>query len=211
MMTRAAGAGRLFEKPCAFVAGAPSPRELPAPGMPEIAFAGRSNCGKSSLINALVGRRALARASRTPGRTRSINLFDLGGHLLLVDLPGYGYARAARDEARRWRETVEAYLETRATLRRVCLLIDARRGLMASDRSMCDLLDGAAAAYRVVFTKCDKLGAGALEAAVEAAGREIRRRPAACGEILALSARTGRGIDALRLDLAALAGRPGLA
>jgi GTP-binding protein len=173
--------------------------------LPEVAFWGRSNVGKSSLLNALTGRRDLARVSRTPGRTRAILFFALGERLVLVDLPGYGHARASRAEARAWSEFVERYLSERARLVRVCLLIDARRGVQPVDRSMIALLDAAAQSYEAVLTKADALAPAALEAVRGATAAELVRHAAAHPEIAVTSARTGRGIPELRQSLAALA------
>ncbi|MCY4065501.1 MAG: ribosome biogenesis GTP-binding protein YihA/YsxC, partial [Rhodospirillaceae bacterium] len=151
-------AGRLlFAQECSFVAGVVQVGGLPPDALPEVAFAGRSNVGKSSLINALTNRKALARTSNTPGRTQQINFFDLGGRLCLVDLPGYGYARASKDKVRRWNALIRDYLRGRASLRRVCLLIDARRGLTPGDREIMGLLDASAVSYQIVLTKSDKL------------------------------------------------------
>ena len=153
---------RLFAHEARFVAGAGEPAALPPETLPEIAFAGRSNVGKSSLVNALTGRRVLARISNTPGRTRQINFFDLGGALMLVDLPGYGYAEASKVAVKRWTGLVRRYLQTRAALRRVCLLIDARHGIKEIDRPLMDMLDRAGVSYQIVLTKTDKLGPTAL-------------------------------------------------
>ena len=195
----------LFAQSCAFVAAAATIEALPPPRLPEVAFAGRSNCGKSSLINALVGRRNLARASRTPGRTRSINFFGLGDRMCLVDLPGYGYARAGRSEVSRWTRCVEDYLAGRPVLRRVCLLLDARRGVTPRDRETLDLLDAVGAAYQVVLTKSDRVRATELAGAVDTVSRELRARPAALPGIQVTSARKGTGLEELRDELAALA------
>ena len=154
---------RLFAAEARFVAGAPSPSALPPEGLPEIAFVGRSNVGKSSLVNALTGRRMLARISNTPGRTRQINFFDLGGRLMLVDLPGYGYAEAPKSAVRSWTSLVRHYLQTRAALRRVCLLIDSRHGIKEVDRPLMRMLDDAGVSYQIILTKADKAGAGELE------------------------------------------------
>jgi GTP-binding protein len=196
---------RLFALPCIFVAAAPRPRDLPPPDLPEVAFAGRSNCGKSSLINALVGRKGLARASQTPGRTQSVNVFELGGRLRLIDLPGYGYARAGRVDVARWASTVDRYLAGRPTLRRVCLLMDARRGPTESDLAACDHMEATGTAYQVVLTRTDKLKAVELEAVADATRAQIAGRPAANPAIVATSARKGTGIERLREELAALA------
>ena len=200
----------LFEQPCAFEAAASVPAELPPPGLPEIAFAGRSNVGKSSLINALTRRKSLARTSQTPGRTRLVIFFDLGAQLRLVDLPGYGYARAGKTDMARWAETIRFYLENRQTLRRVALLIDARRGLMANDVEAMDFLDAVAAPYQVVLTKCDKIKAGERETRVTEIGEAIARRPASVSSIATTSAAKGLGIAELRAEFAALADTPTL-
>ena len=147
----------LFAQECEFINGSTTLDTLPPDDLPEIAFAGRSNVGKSSLINALTGRKTLARTSHTPARTQQINFFRLGGRLMLVDLPGYGYADAPKTEIRRWTQLVNTYLKGRTRLRRVCLLIDGRHGLKAVDEPVMRMLDGAAVSYQVVLTKTDKL------------------------------------------------------
>jgi GTP-binding protein len=196
---------RLFARTARFVAGAGETAALPPDGLPEIAFAGRSNVGKSSLINALTGRRLLARTSRTPGRTRQINFFDVGGRLLLVDLPGYGYAEASKAAAKRWGALTRRYLVSRAALRRLCLLIDARHGLKDADREMLALLDRAGVSYQLVLTKADKLAAEALCGAAQQVVADIGARPAAHPEIHLTSAVERHGIAALRAALAELA------
>jgi len=198
---------RLFAGPCAFIAGAVDPDHVPDTALPEVAFAGRSNVGKSSLLNALTGRGTLARTSNAPGRTREINFFQLGGRLMLVDLPGYGYAAAPKARVRRWTGLIDAYLCGRAGLRRACLLIDARHGIKAADREMLAALDGAAVSYQVVLTKCDKVKPPALDARLRAVKGELARHTAAHPEVLATSARDGRGIPELRAALAALAAK----
>jgi GTP-binding protein len=198
-------AGRLlFAQDCRFVAGATSAGILPPPSLPEVAFAGRSNVGKSSLVNALTGRRTLARVSNTPGRTQQINFFDLGGRLMLVDLPGYGYAAAGRCKVEAWSALIALYLKGRPTLRRLCLLIDARHGLKDVDRATMRDLDRAALSYQVVLTKADKVTPEALDAVREAVVDEARRRKAAHPSILATSAVDGSGVAELRAELAAL-------
>jgi len=199
-------AGRkLFAQTCDFVTGAASHDGLPAAALVEVAFAGRSNVGKSSLINALTGRRTLARISNTPGRTQQINFFDLGGRLMLVDLPGYGYARAPRAEIDAWTDLVNAYLAGRPTLRRICLLIDARHGAKDNDRRVMAMLDTAAVTYQAVLTKADKkVKAAALDDVVTALGGELARHAAAHPEIAVTSAQSGDGIADLRATLAAL-------
>ena len=178
---------------------------MPAPALPEIAFAGRSNVGKSSLVNALTGRRALARISNTPGRTRELNFFDLGGRLMLVDLPGYGYAAASRRAIKAWTGLAEAYLRGRPSLRRVCLLLDARRGIAAADAPLVDAFDRNAVSFLAVLTKCDKLEPAALAAKTAALETALAAHVAAYPSLIATSARTGAGVAALRAHLAALA------
>jgi len=196
---------RLFARPCTFIAGAASIDALPPPALPEIAFAGRSNVGKSSLLNALVGQKALARTSNTPGRTQQLNFFELSGALMLVDLPGYGYARAPKESAAGWTRLTQAYLKGRATLRRLCLLVDARHGLKDSDREIMALLDRTAVSYQAVLTKIDKVKPAALEALRAALKPELARHIACHPDIIATSAVTGAGIPELRAALAALA------
>jgi GTP-binding protein len=199
-------AGRkLFAQECRFISGAADYAGLPRDSLPEIAFAGRSNVGKSSLINALTGRKTLARTSNTPGRTRQINFFDLGGRLMLVDLPGYGYARAAKTEVLGWTRLIEAYLKGRVGLRRLCLLIDGRHGLKPVDDELMTLLDAAAVPYRVVLTKCDKVRAAELAGREADVRKALAAHPAALPDPLLTSAVKGAGIEALRADLATLA------
>jgi GTP-binding protein len=196
---------RLFARPAHFVAGAGEPAALPPESLPEIAFAGRSNVGKSSLVNALTGRHLLARISNTPGRTRQINFFGLAGRLLLVDLPGYGYAEASKTAAKRWSGLARTYLRGRAALRRVCLLIDARHGLKDIDREMLAMLDRAGVSYQLVLTKTDKLTDAAIRESAGRAATEIGAHTAAHPEIHLTSALTKHGIAALRAALGALA------
>lgn len=195
----------LFAQPCDFVAGAASDAAMPADGLPEIAFAGRSNVGKSSLLNALTGRRTLARVSHTPGRTQQLNFFALGGRLMLVDLPGYGFAQASKKQVASWTSVTRRYLKGRAGLRRVLLLIDARHGIKEADRPIMDLLDEAAVSFQIVLTKTDKVPAAALAARLDAIARELARHVAAHPAIHLTSAHEGSGIAALRASLAALA------
>ncbi len=198
-------ARRLFAGECRFVAGAASAAALPPASLPEIAFIGRSNVGKSSLVNALTGRRLLARTSQTPGRTRQINFFDLGGRLMLVDLPGYGYAAASKDAIAAWTALVRHYLRGRPSLRRACLLIDARHGILEADRPVMQLCDEAALSYQIVLTKADKVGATALAATAASIATALARRTAAHPEIHVTSAESGTGIAVLRAALAAFA------
>lgn len=195
----------LFAQACDFVMGVRTEVDLPPVELPEVAFAGRSNVGKSSLLNALTNRRTLARTSNTPGRTREVNFFSLGGRLMLVDLPGYGYARAGKEEIARWNELIGDYLRGRGNLLRVYLLIDARRGIGAPDRKVMELLDKAAVVYQVVLTKIDKVKPvplGKVQAATEA---ELKRHGAAYPEILATSSKNKIGLELLRATVATLA------
>ncbi|MBI1206097.1 MAG: YihA family ribosome biogenesis GTP-binding protein [Azospirillum sp.] len=199
-------AGRLlFAAECRFLWGVAELSQLPEAGLDEIAFAGRSNVGKSSLVNALTGRRTLARTSGTPGCTRQLNFFDLGERLVLVDLPGYGYAQESKERISAWTALVNAYLKGRATLRRVCLLIDARHGLKPVDDGVLTLLDGAAVACQVVLTKADKVSPSDLERRRRDTTSALARHPAAHPEVAATSAHDGSGIAELRAGLATLA------
>ncbi|HUZ64296.1 MAG TPA: ribosome biogenesis GTP-binding protein YihA/YsxC [Acetobacteraceae bacterium] len=199
-------AGRLlFAAPCRFFHGAQSLEQLPPPEGVEIAFAGRSNVGKSSLINALAGQHALARASNTPGRTRQLNFFDLGGRLVLVDMPGYGYAQAAKTITEDWQRMMFDYLRGRPNLKRVLLLLDARIELKPSDTAVMDLLDRAAVTYLIVLTKTDGIKPGALERKHATIRELIRKHAAAYPKALATSSTAGAGIPELRAALAALA------
>src|SRR5215469_1059885 len=199
-------AGRLlFAHEARFVAGASEITGLPRETLPEVAFAGRSNVGKSNLINALTGRRMLARTSRTPGQTRQINFFDLDGRLMLVDLPGYGYAEASKTEVRRWTDLLRRYLRTRAALQRVCLLIDARHGIKELDRPVMHLLDDSGVSFQIVLTKTDKLGADESGHIAERAVGDLALHAAAHPEIHLTSALKRQGIAALRATLGSLA------
>jgi GTP-binding protein len=196
---------RLFAREARFVAGAAEPSALPPDWLPEIAFAGRSNVGKSSLVNALTGRRTLARTSNTPGRTRQINFFDLGGCLMLVDLPGYGYAEAPKTAIKAWTGLVRQYLRTRGALRRLCLLIDSRHGIKEVDRPLMRMLDEAGVSYQIVLTKTDKAGAGELAPVLEGIAAELVTHVAAHPEIHLTSAVDRRGIAELHETLAGFA------
>jgi GTP-binding protein len=199
-------AGRLlFAGPCDFFFGAQKLDQLPPVQGTEIAFAGRSNVGKSSLLNALTGRNTLARVSREPGRTRQLNFFDLGGRLTLVDMPGYGYARASKDIKADWQGMMFDYLRGRPTLRRVMLLLDSRIEVKQADHDVMDLLDRAAVTFQLVLTKTDSVKSGALAKKVEQTEALARAHPAAFPRILPTSSDTGQGIPALRAELAALA------
>ena len=206
---RALEEGRLlFAKECTFISGIASLDSLPPSGLNEIAFAGRSNVGKSSLLNALTGRNRLARVSQTPGRTRQINFFDLSGRLILADLPGYGFARASKKESASWNALVFDYLRGRPTLQRVMLLIDSRRGLMEADLEVMALMDKAAVSYQLVLTKTDKLDDEETKAVGTKTAKEAARHGAAHPDLLATSSETGSGIGSLRAALSAFAGPP---
>jgi GTP-binding protein len=194
----------LFAAECEFVAGADTEERIPKFRLPEIAFAGRSNVGKSSLINALTNRKTLARVSHTPGRTQQINFFDLGGRLTLVDLPGYGYAEVSKEKKQNWGQLIRDYLRGRANLAAVCLLIDGRHGLKPLDHEIMDLLDNSAVSTRVILTKEDKLGKtdrSVIDSTVEG----LKRHTAAFPEVMLTSSHDGLGIEDVRAMLAGFA------
>src|SRR5712672_820332 len=199
-------ARKLFAGPCEFIAGAASLESLPASALPEVAFAGRSNVGKSSLVNALTGRRSLARTSSSPGHTRQINFFDLAGQLSLVVLPCYGFGQFSRSMKETWHDLASAYLRGRPTLKRVCLLIDSRHGVKDADRETMKNLDAAAVSYQLVLTKTDQLRQADVPRAIAAAESVARKHGAAHPEVLPTSSETGFGIPELRTELAAFAG-----
>ena len=198
-------AERLFKGSCEFVAGAANFDAIPPTRLPEIAIAGRSNVGKSSLINALTHRKSLARVSQNPGATKQINFFRLADTLILADLPGYGYARISKSLKEDWQTLIFSYLRGRPNLRRVIHLIDSRRGIMATDAEAMDLLDEAAVSYLVVLTKIDKLSPTESERAFENCKADLARHTASYPDVLATSAASGEGLDALRDHIAALA------
>jgi GTP-binding protein len=196
----------LFSRPWIFIKGVPSMRFLPPEGPPEIAFAGRSNVGKSSLINALTGQKGLARTSNTPGRTQELNFFVPDGYsgsmddlppMTLVDMPGYGYAEAPKDQVDKWTHLVFSYLQGRVTLKRVFLLIDARHGIKKNDEDVLSLLDKAAVSYQIVLTKADKIHISKVPALVEATLEKIRKRAAAFPLVLVTSSEKGAGLEEL--------------
>lgn len=199
-------AGRLlFTRAWTFSRGSPDLNHLPPDDRPEIAFAGRSNVGKSSLINALVGQHGLARASNTPGRTQELNFFtDPDADLYLVDMPGYGFAEAPKDKVAAWNKTLRGYLAGRRTLLRVFLMVDARHGLKPVDDEIMGLLDTAAVSYQVILTKADKISRTDLEKVVARTTQALARHPAAYPHIIATSAETGLGFEDLRAVVAKL-------
>jgi len=197
----AEAARKLFSGPIDFLKSAPQLEHLPTPDVPEIAVAGRSNVGKSSLINALTNRSKLARASNTPGRTQELNIFDVGRDPLvfrLVDMPGYGFAEAPKDMVKRWRFLINDYLRGRQVLKRALVLVDSRHGLKAVDQEIMKMLDDAAVSYHLVLTKADKIKPTALDAVIEDVRTEARKHQAAHPLILATSSETGAGIPELR-------------
>jgi GTP-binding protein len=203
----AEAARKLFAGPIAFLKSAPGLQYLPDPEVPEIAFAGRSNVGKSSLLNALTGRKGLARTSNTPGRTQELNFFDVGEPLRmrLVDMPGYGFAEAPKDLVKRWKHLVNDYLRGRAVLKRALVLIDSRHGLKPPDRDMMQMLDDAAVGYQLVLTKADKVKPTALAATLDEIAAEAAKHPAAHPAIFTTSSETGSGIAELRTAIAVAA------
>ena len=194
---------KLFAGDCDFMLGVVSLSTLPEPTAPEVAFAGRSNVGKSSLINALTGRRNIARASNEPGRTLELNFFDLGGRLRIVDLPGYGFAKAPKKVVDRWTALTKDYLRGRVNLKRVILLIDSRHGIKPTDEAIMKALDEAAVVYQIALTKIDKLKPAEAEARLVETQDKIRKRPAAFPVVALTSSSKGEGLAELRAEIAA--------
>ncbi len=208
----------LFGRPWIFIRGVPAMKFLPPEGPLEIAFAGRSNVGKSSLINALVGQKGLARTSNTPGRTQELNYFVPDGYsgqdgdlppIALVDMPGYGYAQEPKEHVDAWTKLVFDYLRGRSTLKRVYVLIDSRHGIKKNDDEVLSLLDKAAVSYQIVLTKTDKIKAPAVPRLVEETMEKIRKRPAAFPQVLFTSSEIGTGLDTLRSAIMTAIGRQG--
>ena len=200
-------AGRkLFRAETLFLLGAAQESQLPDTDMPEVAFAGRSNVGKSSLINALLGQKAMARTSSTPGRTREVNFFDVGGRLMVADLPGYGYAKAPKTEQKRWTQLIDDYLKGRRPLVRVLILVDARHGLKPSDIALMKTLDTTGVSYQVVLTKADKLKEKEQSAVVAKTALELATHVAAYPFLHLCSSHKGSGIETLRADIGRIAG-----
>ena len=193
-------ARKLFAGPVVFLKSAPGLQFLPDPSVPEIAFAGRSNVGKSSLLNALTNRKALARTSNTPGRTQELNFFEVGEPLVmrLVDMPGYGFAEAPKDMVKQWKRLINDYLRGRAVLKRALVLVDGRHGLKDVDREIMTMLDEAAVNYQLVMTKADKVKPTEFAVTKATVEQEARKHPAAHPEVLATSSETGEGIAELR-------------
>lgn len=199
-------AGRLlFSRPCTFLLGVSALHQLPAADLPEVCFAGRSNVGKSSLINALTGRTSLARTSVTPGRTQELNFFSLDQRLLLCDLPGYGFAQAPKERVARWTELTKAYLRGRPNLRRVLVLIDSRHGVKENDHEIMTMLDEAAVSFQVILTKADKLKMAEQEAVLDKTAQDILRHVASHPQVLLTSSEKGAGIADVRAALTLLA------
>ncbi|MFD1626665.1 ribosome biogenesis GTP-binding protein YihA/YsxC [Azospirillum griseum] len=199
-------AGRLlFAKECDFVWGADALNQLPEADLPEVAFAGRSNVGKSSLVNALTGRKTLARTSNTPGRTQQLNFFNLGNRLKLVDMPGYGYAKESKEKVEAWNDMVRRFLRGRVTLQRALVLVDSRHGLKPNDHEIMDMLDRTAVPYVVVLTKIDKIKPSGIDGLRRATEEALKKHPAAFPDIHATSSEENIGIAELRASLAKLA------
>lgn len=197
-------ANKLFANECKFVLGVAKLEQLPLTEMPEVAFAGRSNVGKSSLINAVTGQKGLAKTSNTPGRTQQLNYFNLADKIHIVDLPGYGYAQAPESMVKQWQKVIFAYLQGRVNLKRVLVLIDSRHGIKKADLEIMELLDKAAVTYQIVLTKSDKVSASALQKIKDDIEKEISKHAAAYIKVLMTSSEKKRGIGEVRAEIASL-------
>lgn len=196
----------LFKQPCAFVLGVAHLEQLPLTEMPEVAFAGRSNVGKSSIINALTSQKGLAKTSNTPGRTQQLNYFNLNNQIHIVDLPGYGFAQAPENIVRQWQKLIFAYLQGRVNLKRVFVLIDSRHGIKKADTEIMDMLDKAAVTYQIILTKTDKISKKALEKVMAETKETIKKHAAAYINVIATSSEKKQGLDELRAEIGSLAG-----
>lgn len=199
-----AQANALFDNNTSFVLGVARLEQLPLSELPEIAFAGRSNVGKSSIINAITNQKGLAKTSNTPGRTQQLNFFNLDNKMHIVDLPGYGYAKAPENQVRQWQKVIFAYLQGRVNLKRVFLLIDSRHGIKKADEEVMELLDKAAVTYQIVLTKTDKIGTGNLAKVIEETSAEIAKHAAAYTKLLTTSSEKKTGLEELRAEIASL-------
>ena len=197
-------ANKLFANECKFVLGVAKLEQLPLTEMPEIAFAGRSNVGKSSLINAVTEQKGLAKTSNTPGRTQQLNYFNLADKIHIVDLPGYGYAQAPESMVKQWQRVIFAYLQGRVNLKRVFVLVDSRHGIKKVDLEIMELLDKAAVTYQIVLTKSDKVSVDALQKVKEDVEKEITKHAAAYTKVLMTSSEKKHGIDSVRAEIASL-------
>ncbi len=193
-----------FKQPCEFVLGVAKLEQLPLSEMPEIAFAGRSNVGKSSIINALTGKKGLAKTSNTPGRTQQLNYFNLADKIYIVDLPGYGYAQAPENMVKQWQKLIFAYLQGRVNLKRVFVLIDSRHGIKKVDLEIMEMLDKAAVTYQIVLTKTDKISSKALEKVLTETRKIIKEHAAAYVSVLATSSEKKQGLNELRYEIFSL-------
>lgn len=195
----------LLKAPITFMLGVADLSQLPLTDLPEIALAGRSNVGKSSLINAITGQKGLAKTSNTPGRTQQLNYFNADGKFLMVDMPGYGYAQAPEKLVKQWQKMIFAYLQGRVNLKRVFVLIDSRHGIKKVDEEIMQMLDKAAVTYQIILTKTDKIGSKQLELVIKDTQAAIAQHPAAYVRLLTTSSEKGTGIDEVRAEIAALA------
>lgn len=204
-MSEALESAKFFRLPCEFVAGAATIESLPEFSEPEIAFIGRSNVGKSSLVNALVGQNKLAKTSQNPGHTKQLNFFKLAGRLMLVDMPGYGYAKVSKTRKSEWDNLIASYLCGRPTLKRACLLIDSRRGIMPHDDEFMSMLDDSAVNYQIILTKIDTLSKSEASEILQTVANALKSHAAAHPRIIATSSQDKRGIEELQEELFAFA------